>query len=820
MSVVGGGDIPRPTSPHADVILGTLWPLQSESAWHGFASAIKSEATRLFQEDGAQEDILRLVATDQAGAFIEAATRLVRASTATLESRCRAYSDASTVAERVATRIWAIKLRMAESVDAAETAITAAKNELEPQIDAATAALDGIRASQLTAELEGRITAAITQAQTEVTAEAATGAAQIAALNTKLGGTEATGTGEASPLNWGNGAELPSAPAMPAPSTPGGSGIQSANYDTFKEGTEPLSDRMPGTRQADEPTLSKAAQDSNRFPEEVKARDAAAAGSHGEPGRAASGVPPAASAPSTGGGSSSGAGSPASVLGSAMRPMSSAAGSPASSGAPASSGSPAGVSGTGAPAAQSGSGASSGAGSGAAASGMGRAVSGATTGAGIAETSARMGSGAVAATANALSAAGNVGAQIAQSATSTPAPQPATAPPPGPVGTAAPAGSAPMAMIPPTAAPAAAVAGGLPPAPAPGAAAPSAPGPGIPGTPQQGPSATAHLGGASAGGPGANATPVMMPMSQVRTVGLDGATGDVLIGQAADAARSIVETVIAQTRHAGYGSSQGFVWAVTVIAERTGGVTAWLATSEGPSYIPRGVRVPDDVRLAVTDDVAGRQLWDASAAAGGADPLEVLARHAELRDTAAPGLRVLAFAASVPMARVMDWAATVGARPVSVDPRTIDAAPAQGDQGQHRCAVAMPWDWQQANMFSEQQRLQVATRHMLMAAAEGHLNAPACERVMDAFERGTPITASDWADVRQAFALACVNYEMTRAGAPVSGDATTLERAFRTARAAEVVWCTREYASAEGCADLLYASRLAGAPLNPAAAVA
>ena len=818
MSVVGGGDIPRPTSPHADVILGTLWPLQSESAWHGFASAIKSEAIRLFQEDGAQQDILRLVATDQAGAFIEAATRLVRVSTATLESRYRTYSDASTVAERVATRIWAIKLRMAESVDAAETAITAAKNELEPQIDAATAALDGIRASQLTAELEGRITAAITQAQTEVTAEAATGAAEIAALNTKLGGTEATGTGEASPLNWGNGAELPSAPAMPAPSTPGGSGIQSANYDTFKEGTEPLSDRMPGTRQADEPTLSRAAQDSNRFPEEVKARDAATAGSHGEPGRAGtSGVPPAASAPSTGGGSSSGAGSPASVFGSAMRPMSSSAGSPASSGAPASSGSPSGVSGTGTPAAQPGSGASSGAGNGTATSSVGRALSGASTGAGIAETSARMGTGAVAATANALNTAGNVGAQIAQSATN--APQPASAPPPGPVGTAAPAGSAPLAMLPPTSAPAAPVAGGLPPAPSPAAAAASA-GPGIPGTPQQGPAATAHLGGASAGGPGANAAPVMMPMSQVRAVGLDGATGDVLIGQAADAARSILETVIAQTRQAGYGSSQGFVWAVTVIAERTGGVTAWLATSEGPSYIPRGVRVPDDVRLAVTDPVVGRQLWDDAAAAGGADPLNVLARHAELRDSAAPGGRVLAFAASVPMARVMDWAATVGARAVSVDPRTIGAAAAVGDEGQHRCAAVMPWEWQQASMFSEQQRLQVAVRHMLMAANAGHLTDPACERVMEAFDRGNPVTASDWADVRQAFAMACVNYEMTRAGTPLGGESTTLERVFRTARAAEVVWCAREYASAEGCADLLYASRLAGAPLNPAAAVA
>lgn len=825
MSVVGGGDIPRPTSPHADVILGTLWPLQSESAWHGFASAIKSEATRLFQEDGAQQDILRLVAVDQAGAFIEAATNLVRVSIATLETRYRTYNEASSVAQGVGTRIWAIKLRMAESVATAETAITAAKNELEPQIEAATAALDALRASLLTADLEGRITAAITQAQIEVTAEAATGAAEIAALNTKMGGASSDSAGGATPLEWdGGGAGTPAAPAMPAPTTPGGNGVQAVDYDTFKEGTEPLSDRMPGTRQAEEPTLSKAAQDSNRFPDEVKARDAASA-PHGDAGKSGtSAMPPAASAPSTGGGGSpaSSGGSPASVLGSAMRPMSSAPASsvsPASSGAPA-SGSPAsGVSGTGTPGAQTGSGGAgaAGTGSGAAAAGMSRAVGGASAGAGIAEASARMGTGAVSAAANAMGTAGNVGAQIAQSATSATAPPPAAGPPPGPAGTPAPAaGPAPMAMIPPTTAP---VAGGLTPV---APAGPANAGPGIPGTPQQqGPASTStSFGGASAGGTGANATPVMVPMSQVRTVGLDGATGDVLIGQAADAARSIVATAIAQTRHAGYGSSEGFVWAVTVIAERTGEVTAWLATSEGPSYIPRGVRVPDDVRLAVTDPVVGRQLWDAAAAAGGADPLEVLARHAELRDGAAPGGRVLAFAASVPMARVMDWAATVGARPVSVDPRTIDAAAAAGDQGHHRCAAAMPWEWQQANAFSEKQRLQVAVRHMLMAATAGHLNDPACERVTDAFDRGNPVTASDWADVRQAFALACVNYEMTRAGAPLGGESTTLERVFRTARAAEVVWCAREYASVAGCADLLYASRLAGAPLNPAAAVA
>lgn len=740
MSAVGGGDIPRPTSPHADVILGTLWPLQSESSWHAFAAAIDAEATRLFSEDGVQQDILRLVASDQAGEFITAAIRVVQSSIGALEDRYGAYAAAGRVAEGVASRIWAVKLRMAESVDAAETAITAAKNELEPQIDAALSALDAVRASALTAELEGRIAAAITKAQSEVVAEAASGAAEVAALDAKVSGgqsgSEPATAGGAEPMSWGT---LPAAPALPLPADT--SGVQPAGYETFKEGTDALSDRMPETRPAEDPTLSQAAQDSNRFPDEVTPREAANRDVAIEKTSTPGGTPmsPTSSAPSMGGASSASS-SPASVLGSMTQPMSSASSAASPTSASSGSAPSSGVPGSTTPAPQTGNGAGI--------SGAGRGVPGASLGTGIAESSARMATGAISATSSAVGTAGNVGAQVAHGAASAVVPPPAAGPPAGPNGTVAPPAAAPMPMIPPTTAPPA-VAGGFSPA-APAGAANA--GPAIPGSSQPGPVAAANLG-ATAGGPGANPTPVMMPMSQVRTIGLDGATGDVLIGQAADAARSIVETMIAQTRRAGYGSSQGFLWAVTVIAERTGGVTAWLATSEGPSYIPRGVRVPDDVRLAVTDEVVGRQLWDAAAAAGGADPLEVLARHAELRDTAAPGLRVLAFAASVPMARVMDWAAVVGARPVSVDPRTIDPAPAHGDEGQHRCAVAMPWEWQQAIAFSEQQRLQVAVRHMLMAASAGHLNAPACERVMDAFERGVPITDSEWADVRQAFAV-------------------------------------------------------------------
>jgi hypothetical protein len=140
-----------------------------------------------------------------------------------------------------------------------------------------------------------------------------------------------------------------------------------------------------------------------------------------------------------------------------------------------------------------------------------------------------------------------------------------------------------MAMMPPGA-----VAGGLPPATGPGA---SNVGPGMPGTSaQSGPSVTNSPVGAAPSGSAVGAAPVALPMSQVRALGMDqAATGDALIGQAADAARSMLESLIAQTRHVGYGSTQGFPWAVTVVAERSGEFTAWLATSDGPSYIPLGV---------------------------------------------------------------------------------------------------------------------------------------------------------------------------------------------------------------------------------------
>jgi len=67
---------------------------------------------------------------------------------------------------------------------------------------------------------------------------------------------------------------------------------------------------------------------------------------------------------------------------------------------------------------------------------------------------------------------------------------------------------------------------------------------------------------------------------------------------------------------------------------------------------------------------------------------------------------------------------------------------------------------------------------------------------------------TDWADVKQERRV------------DMGGGADNPDWAFRTYCATEVVWALRDYATAEGCADLLYATRPASAPLNPAAAVA
>ncbi len=280
------------------------------------------------------------------------------------------------------------------------------------------------------------------------------------------------------------------------------------------------------------------------------------------------------------------------------------------------------------------------------------------------------------------------------------------------------------------------------------------------------------------------------------------------------AGRDVITALVAQTLGSGYVEIH---YAASVIWERGGTISAWLATSEGASYIPLGVRIPQDVRMSVTDPIVGHQLWASAADAGGANPLETVVRQAEAREQAAPGARVLAIASSLPMGQVIDWAGAVGARPVSVSPREVERSTGLDMSLLHRCAVAMPWEWGVVNTFDERDRLKVAARHSQMAASATQLSGRATDRVIDLFEQRKPIEDALWADVAKQRFMSLIEYQtaMKNAGA---GGAESAARLLATARAAEVVLCLRDFNTVDGCADLLYASRLAGAPLHPAAA--
>lgn len=818
MSVVSGA-VPKPTSPHAALILGSLWPEASETGWETYGGQLVDEARRLYQETTTQDQLLNLVVSDdQSGHIIDAAITLIRTRTETLFDRCKALQFAGEQANGVAGDIWSTKLRMAESVANAEAEITAAEDELKPQIAAAQQMNQPAVAKALASQLHARVTGSLNKAQLEVVEHASTGAAGIAARETGLAGqmptpkaAEPAGDG-GKVMEAGNGTGRGGAPASPADIGTKPSGYDAyGNPDAAPEGKS-VAD---GTAKDDQAFRNS---DTDRTPS--KAEPASSTMKHGDVPKSSS-APGSSSMPSSGGSSGSGAGN---SLGSLMQPGSGASSGAGSSSGGSSAGSGSGMSGmSGGDASggglgdagsghlgHSGDGAGMAGGSGfGGGAGAGRGIgSGVGMGVGAAESAARLASGAVSAVPAAASAAASAGTNAGISAANAVTQASASGASSAGVGAGPVGAGAPMAMMPPGGAGA-------------GAVTPAAVTPGPPnaasGTPTTAPAGAAMSGIGTGGGQdlsrgaaGAAMAPVTTQASPLRDVGSGGATGDALFEQAMDAGRDVVSMLLAQT--------VGYIpihYAVSLIWERVGGVSAWLATSEGASYIPLGVRVPHEVKLAVTDPVVGRQLWVASADTGGGNPLEVLVQHAQAREQSAAGGRVLAIASSLPVGQVQDWASMAGARAVAVDAKTVAAA---SHTGQHRCAAAMPWEWRQANAFTDQQRRQVAARHMRMASVTGHLGGGAAEHVMDLFESRKPIEDGLWADVTKQRYLALIEYESAmRAGGQGGAEPAW---ALARARATEVVECLRRYDSVEGCADLLYATRLAGAPLNPNAAVA
>ncbi len=807
-------------APYEFQILRNHYPLQSAELWFAYASELTAIVAQLRAQYPVQQDLVFSVG-GMSGKWIDMAAQPQTAHRLeTLWDSIHAYELTAREADAVARRISATK-------DALDGIVREALNKINQATDEANRAKDQARSRPLTAgpeiaaiesKLRTDIQAIITAAQGQVDAvdeeaQGNTTGSSLAAIQGFKPNAKETGkgSGAATPLSTGTGGA--GSASAPAPLSP--NNVQAVDYNTVKDAggaQSPVPDKKPETENT---PLSKQAQQAAWNPD--RAKDAATTPNSGVDKSPAHSSPPMSSAPSSGGSPASSGGGSSSMIGQMMpRSMSSA---PSSSSSPASSGSglsssPASASpaaahagGAGSP---SGAGAPGGAGAAPGAASGVRPAGLASAGSGIAESSARLASGAVNAGANALGAAGNVGSQVAQgaaSAASAAAPAAPAAVPPGaaaPV-SGAPVGGAPVGMMP------AAAAGG------PAVVSPVTGGPVVGGgpaaTPAAGATPVSSVGGATLAGAGASSVaPVPVQMSPgVRGVGADGATGDVLFGQAMDAGRDVITALLAQTK--GY---MDIDYAVSVMYEHGGQVSAWLATSEGASYIPLGVRVPQDVALAINDPVVGRQLWDETGAAGGANPLEVVVRQAQAREMAAPGARVLAIASSLPMDRVMDWAGEVGARPVHVNAdlvaRDIELPPTR-----HRCQVAMPWEWQQAHAFSEEKRSLIAARHVMMAASAGNLfslSSPACESVMDLFESRKPIDDAWWPKVTRERFGALIEYQRAVANAG-HGGAQDPARVLAVARAAEVVECLRHHATAEGCADLLYATRLAGAPLSP-----
>ena len=610
-------DLPKPSSEHASLILGNLWPQQSESAWRTFAKACMDLAVRLSGEEGTQTYIATVLA-EGAGELITALQKLLATSTSTLTNRTHGYSKASGAAEVIEARIYAAKLEMTESVDNAEKLITAAREELKPKIEAARAAGLGPVVASYTGALLGRIQAAISAAQAEVAATATSAGGLITAAGTALPAPIAIPTPHASSVGAPTSGPTATTPAA----SPADPVAQPAKYGTPLDGDARQSPER-GTdehRNALNDPNSQGHQDQPRLAEsaqEAKPHTSSTAGS----GSPSSGSP------------SSGSGSPGGGLGSMMKPLSPASsGSPSSGGSPASSGSPASGAGAGSTAGGRPSGAPTAGSSGgpvpqapaAGAPATPARVSGAGLGLGIADSAGRLGGGAVSAAASAAAGAPGAAAHAVTTAASSAAPVF-----PGGGGGGAPGGGGvppvpPMIAAPPAASPVAGPAPTAGPVAGPG----SAGGPGpvsssasstVPAsnTPTVSPATTAS-GNASQHDAGPAFLPVILPMSPL--TGLDqGASPQAILERATEVGRSILTTMIAQTRATGY---LGIDWAASVVWERTGAITAWLASSEGPSYIPLGLRVPDGVGLAVSDAAVGRELtaWSAS----GASPLEVL----------------------------------------------------------------------------------------------------------------------------------------------------------------------------------------------------
>jgi hypothetical protein len=786
------GDIPAPDTPHAGLMLGGMWPASSASEWEAASRELRVIGARLNSEvEGAQPAILRLVTNDdQSGPTIDALTRLVQRRTATAIARVKAYGLGGMAADAVSAATYTAKLSMDESVRWGEKTIEAAQAELKPQIAAAQAAGQGAVAAAKTAELDERTIAAISKAQDEVWTAAIAGAGKVEAAEAALASAAplllaaAAQAGTAVPMSGGTA----SAPAAPAPAIPasGGGGAQNVDYNVGEDGT----DADHGVAPANSNQNVNPGDGSQQPP---KVEPAAST----TPNGTAPASPPVASAPSPGGPSMGGmGGGPSSVLGSMMQPMhgiASPASSPPMSSAGA-AGSPGGMPGVGAGSAGAPSpggvgGAGAGGGPGVSPAGAGRFAAGV---AGAAGSAASIGQAVPAA---AASAAGNVasGASAAAANAANAAAAPAASTPPA-GGGVPPVMSGPAVMA--HAAPM------VPPSPVAGSSSSpvvsGGPGP----TPVTG---SVPVGGQTLPAGGVSATggfaPGVVPLLTHGGPVPDHISGAELSDAAASAARVVVLAMVAQSR--GYGI--GMHWGTSVLQSREGVVSAWLASNEGPGYVPVGARIPDGVRVVFADPQFGQDLTDRYGA--GSAPADVLAEHARMYVGSSSGARVLAMAATAGPGQDVDYVDRDGVRIVTIDARAVE--PGHGYAGQHRCQVR-PADWDLVSQIPGDELGREAIGLAQEAVPASGVTYGSSVEVLERLASGEPVTKTQWYEVAVDMSGRVSEYQLARDGQNPSPE--QLWHMYRMARGTEAVWLLQHVGpgNRDAFADVLYAAREAG----------
>jgi hypothetical protein len=278
----------------------------------------------------------------------------------------------------------------------------------------------------------------------------------------------------------------------------------------------------------------------------------------------------------------------------------------------------------------------------------------------------------------------------------------------------------------------------------------------------------------------------------------DHISGAELSDAAASAARVVVLAMVAQSR--GYGI--GMHWGTSVLQSREGVVSAWLASNEGPGYVPVGARIPDGVRVVFADPQFGQDLTDRYGA--GSAPADVLTEHARMYVESSSGWRVLAMAGTAGPGQDADYVDRDGVRVITLDARAVE--PGHGYAGQHRCQVR-PADW---DLVSRAPAEELGREAIAVARDAVQASGVAYGSSADVLERlasGQPVTKTQWYEVAVDMSGRVSEYQLARDGQNPSPD--RLWQLYRAARGTEAVWLLQHTGpdNRDAFADVLYAAR-------------